>query len=147
MLKLNSAVAASLSSGITMPGGIGGTPLVLRSRNGACDPGSDIQTSPVGRSASLAFCATAADADATMAVTKSTVRAVICIQTSPNENAQQAPLLWDEKPSVPPPWDQRPHALVCVGEGCLGQDFGQRHAARQGRVPGDHGRRARVRPD
>src|ERR1700730_31870 len=139
MLKMNSAGAASLSSGITMPGGIAGTPRLSPSRDGVCDPGSDIQTSPVGRSASFALSAAASDVDAIMAVTKKAIRGVMRMQTSPNENAAQTRLLCAERPSAPPPRDQRPDALVHVVEGCLGQDLGQRHAACQGRVSGDHG--------
>src|ERR1700738_4029567 len=41
--------------------------------------------------------------------------------------------------SAPPPWDQRPDALMKVVEGCLGQDLGKGDAARQSGASRDDG--------
>ena len=85
MLKLNSVGTAFSPSVITMLGGISGTAPALPVRDGACDSGLDIQTSPEGQSTSFAFCATAADVDVMMAVMESADQIPIRIDTCPKE--------------------------------------------------------------
>src|SRR5215471_18386081 len=125
-----------------MLGGISGAVTALPSRDGVCDPGSDIQTSPEGWSTSFAFCAAAADADTMTNTTKSADWAAIRIIHLPERNdcALRSAIAVRSGASAPPPWDECPRALVNVIEGCLGQDLSERHASRQGRASGDHGR-------
>src|SRR5215831_13427784 len=85
MQKLNSGPAV-WPSGITMLGGISGAVTALPSRDGVCDPGSDIQTSPEGWSTGLASCAAAADADTMTNTTKGAVWAAIRITHLPERN-------------------------------------------------------------